>query len=276
MTETSVVDLPENVKDLTGREFGKWTVVAFADRYKNGSQLWHTRCDCGNTSKVRAYALLRGLSEQCGRCARDSYAVDETDNVYGNYTVLGPANPPTRNGHRVWQCLCACGNIRNVPGGDLRRAATSKCRSCAKRTHGHTVGSVSVEYTTWASMKARCYNTAVNRYDDYGGRGIEVCERWRESFENFYEDMGDRPEGCTIDRRDNDGNYEPGNCRWESQQVQQNNRRNNVHVTHDGQTLTVADAARHYGLTPNTLRYRLNVSGWNVERALTQPVERSS
>ncbi|MCK4525923.1 hypothetical protein KAW18_01025 [candidate division WOR-3 bacterium] len=94
-------------------------------------------------------------------------------------------------------------------------------------THGHTKnGKRSPEYRCWEQMKARCQNSNNISYENYGGRGISICERWH-SFENFYEDMGDKPEGLTLERKNNNGNYEPGNCQWTTWKEQNNNRRPN-------------------------------------------------
>lgn len=125
------------------------------------------------------------------------------------------------------------------------------------------------EYWCWRDMKARCYKPRHPQFANYGGRGIRVCDRWLNSFEAFLEDMGLKPEGnrIGIGRIDNDGDYCPENCRWETQEQQQNNKRTSHYLTHDGVTLTVTQWARKLGMHPNTLFNRL-CQGWSVEKAL--------
>lgn len=126
------------------------------------------------------------------------------------------------------------------------------------------------EYEAWAAMHARCGNPRCKSYKDYGGRGIRVCERWK-SFEAFIADMGRRPDGCSLDRfPDNNGNYEPGNCRWATSRQQGNNKRNNVWLTLNGQTKTFMEWAREYGIPRGKLRKRLK-AGWPLQEALTRP-----
>ena len=124
-----------------------------------------------------------------------------------------------------WRCLCDCNNETIVQSGSLKTGHTTSCGcyhlECVTKHGMHC----SREYRTWSGMLARCTNKHYKHYHNYGGRGIIVCDRWRHSFENFYEDMGDRPEGMTIDRRENDGNYEPNNCRWATQEEQCYNKR---------------------------------------------------
>lgn len=126
-------------------------------------------------------------------------------------------------------------------------------------------------YRSWISMRQRCQNQRLRQYADYGGRGIRVCERWQ-VFENFYADMGERPEGCTLDRIDGNGNYEPGNCRWAPPKTQSRNWRNANHrITYAGETLTLAEWSERVGIEHHTLQYRLR-QGWTAEAALTTPV----
>jgi hypothetical protein len=122
-------------------------------------------------------------------------------------------------------------------------------------------------------MMQRCYNPKHRDYRYWGGRGIRVCERWH-SFENFYEDMGNPPEGMTLDRKDNSGDYCKENCRWATKEEQQNNTRYNVWLEHEGERRTIAQWAREIGMNVGTLGARLNVYGWSIERALTTPVRR--
>ena len=121
-------------------------------------------------------------------------------------------------------------------------------------------------HVSWSAMVTRCFNVDHKHFAVYGGRGITVCERWLH-YENFVEDMGERPPGTSIDRIDGDGDYEPGNCRWATKQQQQNNLRSNRYLTIEGRTQTVAEWARERGLKKNTVYARL-FNGWSAEDAL--------
>lgn len=138
--------------------------------------------------------------------------------------------------------------------------------------HGHKPqGKASPEYIVWNGMRARCNNPQNPNYARYGGRGIQVCPRWNESFVAFLEDMGPRPQGGTLERIDNDGPYEPGNCRWATVQDQANNRRSSRNLTYKGRTQTMAKWAAEMKLRTGTLFSRLKL-GWPVDRAISTPV----
>jgi len=122
-------------------------------------------------------------------------------------------------------------------------------------------------YTTWVNMRARCRNPNNSNYKYYGGRGIKVCDRW-DIFQNFLDDMGQRPRGTTLDRINNEGNYEPENCRWETQRVQLNNTRSNRKVCYNGAQRTIAQWSRATGIKYTTLRQRLYVYKWPTGKAL--------
>lgn len=116
-------------------------------------------------------------------------------------------------------------------------------------------------YVAWKGMRNRCLNSNEEQYKDYGGRGISICSRW-DSFENFRADIGDRPKGAMLERDNNDGDYEPSNCRWATRTEQNRNRRSIRHILVDGEMLCAAEAARRIGLTKSALYYRLD-HGWS-------------
>lgn len=151
---------------------------------------------------------------------------------FGKLTALHCSNERSNKGEILWLFKCDCGNevLRN--GTSVRKGNTLSCGCLigAKRTHGMTKSNT---YRIWVDIKTRCSNKKNRAYKNYGGRGIKVCKRWMK-FENFIEDMGERPKGLSIDRTNNNGNYEPNNCRWATMKEQQNNRRNNRLITYKG------------------------------------------
>lgn len=124
-------------------------------------------------------------------------------------------------------------------------------------------------YKIWVSMRERCRNPKLKGFKNYGGRGITVCERWK-SFANFLADMGEKPAGLSLDRINNNGNYEPGNCRWADRETQSRNRRNNRRLTFDGREMTFGEWEKEKGLTHGTINDRLS-RNWTVEQAITSP-----
>jgi hypothetical protein len=138
----------------------------------------------------------------------------------------------------------------------------------AKTTHGMTNTRA---FVTWHSMVNRCHQPNCKTYRTYGAKGITVCDRWRNSFENFFADMGHPPDGCSLDRIDNTLGYQPDNCRWATKREQQINRRNTVFLTLGEQTKALITWADELGISHITLTTRLN-RGWTHERTLTTPV----
>lgn len=188
--------------------------------------------------------------------------MDLVGDVYGELTVVKEGGR-TKSNMRTWICRCSCGSKLIVQHGNLRNGHTTSC-GCTFGVHKMSNTRI---YKTWCNINARCGMNEFEGHVDYAGRGIKVCERWHESFANFYDDMGEIPEGCSIDRIDVNGDYSPENCRWASTFVQQNNRRNNRMLTYCGESKTVSEWAKERGIKPNTLEYRI-LRGWSIERAL--------
>lgn len=192
---------------------------------------------------------------------------------FGHWTVLSYAG--SRSGkHPEWTCACRCGVVRKVLSQSLKRGASQSCGcqigpKCVRRNTTHGMSGTR-EYKAWFAMLDRCRNPGNTHYDRYGGRGISVCSRW-ESYEAFVEDMGERPPGMTIDRVDNDGHYEPGNCRWATRRQQQNNRHDNHVLVVDGVKATLSEWSAMTGIKFATLRGRIR-RGWSAARAVKTPV----
>lgn len=200
---------------------------------------------------------------------------DLTGRVFGKLTVLHYTLVKQGDRHRgKWRCSCLCGGETLALGGRLKRGRVVSC-GCHRaigtnRSHGMSHTS---EHETWRGMKARCYNPNNSRYKNYAGRNIKVCDRWLNSFSNFYEDMGSKPsEDHTLERIDNDLSYTKNNCKWALPLEQSNNRTTSRFVTYKGVTKTVSQWAAICGLKYDTLHRRLFVHKWKVERALLEPV----
>jgi len=195
--------------------------------------------------------------------------------THGLWTVIADA-PDTPERNRQVVCRCVCGEERTLQWQNVRRGLSKSC-GCAKvelisnanATHrlSHTP-----MWICWQAMKRRCLNTTSKSYPNYGGRGITVCERWLHDVAAFAADMGPRPYGYTIERIDNDGNYEPANCRWATRAEQLRNTRRNNYVTVNGTRMTIAEAAREVGVGRTTIEARLR-KGWTEQAALGLSVE---
>lgn len=206
---------------------------------------------------------------------------DLTGIYFGRLHVIGYAGK-TRDGRTRWACNCQCGGTAVVAGKKLNNGHTQSCgcllkeharKNAAKsRTHGQTK---TATYQAWRGMRDRCENPSNSSYKNYGGRGIKVCQRWLESFENFFADMGARPTAKhSLDRfPDQDGDYEPKNCRWATWTEQQRNKRNNSLLTYNGKTQCISAWAEEKGISPAVLYARICRYKWSPDEALTRPIE---
>ena len=203
--------------------------------------------------------------------------IDLSGRKFARITVLELAYTDKRRRTTYWKCKCACGSVFLTRVDSLRSGHSKSC-GCLQREsarelnfkHGKTGTRA---FTTWDAMWARCINPRSVSYGNYGGRGIRVCDRWR-IFSNFYADMGDKPGGTYIERIDNNGNYEPSNCRWATAKEQHSNKRTNRWIAFNGITLTLDQWAGKTGIRATTIHKRLN-RGWPLETALTEASRRS-
>ena len=210
---------------------------------------------------------------------------DLTGQKFGKLTVIGLDDRGTRKTY--WNCLCECGNIKSVRADSLQCGAIKSCGCLKKeqdkinlespsvkksREFGSKYGHIRI-HNIWANMKSRCFNPKDARYTDYGGRGIKVCDEWKNDFFAFYKWAMENgySENLTIDRIDNDGDYTPSNCRWVSRKVQSLNKSTNRYITYNGQTKTITQWATDNNMPYYVLRKRIDILNWDFKRAISEP-----
>lgn len=206
---------------------------------------------------------------------------DLTGQRFGRLVALRKYEIPSKTTR--WVCQCDCGNTTRSFKTALKNGVSQSC-GCLRselssaraktgnirRSHGMTG---SPEYGIWCTMRNRCEDPAVEKYSQYGGRGIKVCGRWQK-FENFIADMGERPSTKhSIERINNDGDYEPSNCRWATAQEQSYNKTTTRYLDYKGRKITTLEASRIAGIPKATIFARL-YNGWPVERAVEEPLRR--
>lgn len=206
--------------------------------------------------------------------------LDVIGQTFGKLTAMREAEHPEGAARRI-DCQCICGRMTTVWLTSLVSGNTKSC-GCLRgdvnrantRTHGK---SETLEYSSWNHMRQRCLDPLHRAYKYYGGRGIVICDEWKDSFETFLNDMGPKPsQKHSIERIDNDGNYTPANCRWALIAEQKRNTRQNHWLTYQGVTLCLTDWAARINMSPITLTNRLR-RGWSIDRALsTQPQTRNA
>lgn len=216
--------------DSVGMKFGRLFVKDVAGKNKHHKTMVNCDCDCGNTCTVIEARLRNGLTASCGcrvgEVARQRFFKDMTDQKIGRLTFIKEVQKDGKGGY--WECLCECGNTTVTSGTLVRKGHTTSC-GCYKweqilaavTSHGQ---SGNPTYYLWHTMHSRCYNENAESYPNYGARGIGVCERWHD-FQNFYEDMGDRPDGLSLERLDVNKDYSPENCIWDNYSNQAFNTR---------------------------------------------------
>lgn len=187
--------------------------------------------------------------------------------------ILSTRTTGKRGGHRIAVCRCGCGKEFEAALQKVKAGHTKSCgcfsRAIAKNamtTHGMRN---TREYKIWCGMKTRCLNPNYIKYSNYGGRGISICDAWKDSFQQFFEDMGKCPDGMSIERTDTNGNYEPSNCVWATDIAQARNKRTSLNVEFDGVMISIKELADRNGIKYPTLRHRIVNMGMSPAKAVS-------
>lgn len=268
-------------RDITGQRFGKYVVLSHV-----AGQRWNCRCDCGTEKVIISHNLLTGQASMCRKCYQTSRIIDLAGQRFGKWTAISL----DRIGY--WNCRCDCGIESSVAITNLRSGGSTQCETCRldsihKPKHGHSPqGKWSITYQVWVSIKQRCGT----QFSPYGGTGVSICQGWKSDFSNFLASMGERPStDVSIDRENKNEatrHYSCGHCeecrkhgwifhcRWATQGEQMRNVSTNRWLTHNGQTLTITDWGKVTGIARNTIKSRIDVHGWSIEKALDTPARK--
>lgn len=267
----------EPASAFLGRRYGKLVITEVLPNTINGRTHAIATCDCGETWTGRVNSLKSGNTKSCG-C--DSLTFEDFTGLrFNRWTALECVQRSSAMQQTLWKCRCDCGRVSNVQSGALKNGLSKSC-GCFAREQSKLLQSThkmkgAPEYNTWTSMKQRCLNPRNKDYKNYGARGITIFQEWADDFLAFYRYVGPRPaEGYTLEREDNDGNYEPGNVSWQPLIVQANNNRGNRHLTIEGVTKTLAQWCREFDRHYGRVHQRINISHWDPIRALMTPTNK--
>lgn len=250
--------------NITGQRFGRLVAIECVGKNENKSCIWRCKCDCGKEITALTKDLRFGTVTSCG-CVHDL-----TGQKFGRLTVIKKYGHNKSNAI-LWLCQCDCGNQVIVIGDHLRTGHTKSCgcynldmlRARAKHRKVRTR-----PYKIWADIKTRCTNPKDKNYENYGKRGITMCDEWANDFTKFYEwaMANGYKDNLTIDRIDNNKGYYPDNCRWATYIEQNNNRRDNKKYLYNNQLLTLAQIGRLCNINYATLLHRVH-KGLSMEEA---------
>ena len=264
---------------LIGEKIGKLFVIKFLE-YKNNHKYYLCKCDCGNTHIASDTGLISGQTKCCSYCRENNFK-DITGNKYGSLTVIKRVDDYVFNGGKIsqWLCKCDCGKETIVRGDYLRSGHTQSC-GCLRGEHSITHRESNTKlYNVWNSIKSRCFNPNSQAANDYGNRGITMCEEWYNdytifrdwAFANGYDpkiEYKNNNDKLTVERINVNGNYCPENCKLIPLSKQNENKRNNIRYEFNGKKLLAKEWAEETGIPLTTINSRL-ARGWSIDKILT-------
>lgn len=258
-----------------GEKWNSWTILNEIGYTSGGHLKVLAKCDCGTVREVYYSKLKRGTSKSCGKC---NSIIPKKGEKYGRWIVIGDTSI-TKYRQRYWLCKCECGTEKDVSEYKLTHGLSKSCgcfasESVSQRMKMHGKSHTKI-HSEWIHMRRRCMPNAEckSRYYD---RGIIVCKEWETNFDAFYryvstlEHFGE--DGYSLDRIDNDGNYEPGNVRWASMKEQSRNRGNSIHVFYKGDEWLFCELIERKQLPYSTIVSRIR-NGWDIEKAIDTPIK---
>lgn len=260
---------------LEGQKFGRLTVL---DYVKNSKYL--CKCDCGNKKIITGHDMKIGKTKSCG-CLNRSRELDIVGKKYNMLTVLERVGQ-TEEKRYLFRCKCDCGREKVIEGREIKRGRAKSCGNHhvekiieANTTHGLSKDRL---YNIHSSMKERCFNSNNKNFHGYGGRGITICDEWvgENGFLNFYNWSlkNGYKENLSIDRIDVNGNYQPSNCRWATNKMQQLNKRNTVMHTYNGASKPLVTWCEELELNYDSVWKRLYKYDYDFEKAITYKTDR--
>ena len=257
----------QNLKELINKQYGKLIII---DAYRNDKSEIRikAKCECGNIIDTRYRNLIIEKTKSCGKCKQ----INLNDLIGKKYNKLTIIDAKREKGRIYVNAKCDCGNIKKYYYSCLKNGHTQSCGCINRTTNGESITRL---YKIYKHIKNRCYNIKDPRYSDWGGRGIIVCDEWKDNFRNFkqwalnngYNDT------LTIDRIDNNDNYEPNNCRWITQKIQNRNKRNTKYITINNETKTLADWCEIYNIKYKIVLSRI-YRKWDPLKALITPIKK--
>jgi len=253
---------------LIGRKYGKWLVISYSHKNKEYQNFWFCACECGYEGVLEQSRLQNGYTTQCKQCSdlqRRKYKCVAVGDKYGKWLVLRIDDKDYQRVH----VQCECGKIKSVDKNSLSQGESTQCASCRGRAvatkHGQNrKNQTTAEYRAWCNMKNRVLNPRLPEYKNYGGRGIEIWPAWILSFEAFFKDIGSRPsELHSLERIDNNGNYEPGNVKWALLHEQIINRRISVRI--NGKYLGIRRLAQKLHMKEKTIKNLFCIAKFSLD-----------
>jgi hypothetical protein len=246
-------------KDITGRKFGRLTAIKLGKRSESGQNIWVFRCDCGVEKEFQRGNVLSGVTKSCG-CLKKEKTKDITGQKFWRLTAIKFIGMNKRK-EKIWLFSCDCGVQKELVAREVVRGKTKSCgclhheNACLKK-HGDVGTRL---YYIWRGMRQRCTNTNNEGYKNYGGRGIRVCEEWKEyiDFKNWAL-LNGYSKDLTIDRKNTNGNYEPSNVRWATKTEQTRNRRNTLWYEIDGIKKPLVEWCEIFNISLDTVNGRLH------------------